>query len=138
MDYTETYHLPQWAESDRIMMEDFNQMCRDMETGLTASQREAAQKGFVIGSYTGDGKKMDQGGQVIRLGFRPRFLIITRGWVSSSSISKYYLVVGEHTDITNQDWCFAWEDDGFRVAFYSSGVQELNVSGLAYDYIAFR
>ena len=34
MDYTKNYHLPQWVKEDRIMMEDFNQMCADMEAGL--------------------------------------------------------------------------------------------------------
>ena len=29
MNYTEKYHLPQWAENDRILMTDFNQMCAE-------------------------------------------------------------------------------------------------------------
>ena len=41
MNYTERYHLPQWEETDRIMRTDFNQMCVDMEAGLskTASRK---------------------------------------------------------------------------------------------------
>ena len=35
MNYTENYHLPQWDETDRIMRADFNQMCGDIEGGLT-------------------------------------------------------------------------------------------------------
>ena len=42
MKYTENYHLPQWAKEDRIMMEDFNQMCADMEAGLTKNAADAA------------------------------------------------------------------------------------------------
>ena len=42
MNYTEKYHLPQWEESDRIMRTDFNQMCRDIETGLDKSMDAAA------------------------------------------------------------------------------------------------
>ena len=30
MNYTTNYHLPQWVETDRIQMEDFNQMCADV------------------------------------------------------------------------------------------------------------
>ncbi len=41
MNYTENYHLPQWAKSDRIMMEDFNQMCKDMEDGMTGNAQKA-------------------------------------------------------------------------------------------------
>lgn len=43
MEYTKNYHLPQWVKSDRIMMEDFNQMCKDMEAGLTANASAAAE-----------------------------------------------------------------------------------------------
>lgn len=35
MNYTENYHLPQWVETDRVMMKDFNRMCADIEAGLT-------------------------------------------------------------------------------------------------------
>ncbi len=42
MNYTENYHLPQWEETDRIMRVDFNQMCADMEAGLTKTARDAA------------------------------------------------------------------------------------------------
>lgn len=31
MHYTEHYHLPQWAAEDRILREDFNQMCADID-----------------------------------------------------------------------------------------------------------
>ena len=41
MNYTEKYHLPQWEETDRIMRTDFNQMCADMEAGLTANAEAA-------------------------------------------------------------------------------------------------
>ena len=41
MNYTENYHLPQWVETDRIMMRDFNQMCKDIESGLTENQNTA-------------------------------------------------------------------------------------------------
>lgn len=41
MNYTENYHLPQWVKSDRIMMEDFNRMCADIESGLTGNAQAA-------------------------------------------------------------------------------------------------
>lgn len=41
MDYTPNHHLPQWVKSDRIMMDDFNQMCRDMEAGLNRAEANA-------------------------------------------------------------------------------------------------
>lgn len=42
MNYTENYHLPQWVKDDRIMMEDFNQMCADLEAGMTENAQAAA------------------------------------------------------------------------------------------------
>jgi len=44
MQYTKNYHLPQWVKSDRIMMDDFNRMCADLENGLTSNRTEFRQK----------------------------------------------------------------------------------------------
>ena len=41
MDYTTNYHLPQWVESDRILMEDFNQAMAGIDTGIKAAQDTA-------------------------------------------------------------------------------------------------
>lgn len=49
MNYTEKYHLPQWVESDRIMMEDFNAAMAILEEGLTAV-REDAGSGSAVAS----------------------------------------------------------------------------------------
>ena len=37
MNYTENYQLPQWVETDRIMMEDFNEAMAKVESGITAA-----------------------------------------------------------------------------------------------------
>ena len=42
MEYTKNYHLPQWVKEDRIMMDDFNQMCADVESGLTENAATAS------------------------------------------------------------------------------------------------
>ena len=34
MNYTKNYHLPQWAETDRIQMEDFNQAMENIDQVL--------------------------------------------------------------------------------------------------------
>ena len=41
MDYTTNYHLPQWVESDRIMMEDFNEAMAAIDGGIKAAQNTA-------------------------------------------------------------------------------------------------
>ena len=45
MNYTEKHHLPQWVEDDRILMTDFNQMCADIEAGLTEAKAAADSAG---------------------------------------------------------------------------------------------
>ena len=45
MNYTENYHLPQWDETDRILRKDFNQMCANIETGLSRTAQAAEDVG---------------------------------------------------------------------------------------------
>ena len=145
MEYTTNYHLPQWVETDRIMMGDFNQMCSDIDEGIAeakeaadAAQQEAEEKGFVIGSYTGNAPSSGTDpGQLITLGFLPSFLLITRGWASNISSSSF-LVIGK-ARVKAQDSVFEWKDNGFVVKdTNTSGPLQLNTAGMVYDYIAFR
>ena len=39
MNYTENYHLPQWVETDRVLMEDFNAAMSSIENGLTRGNK---------------------------------------------------------------------------------------------------
>ena len=41
MNYTENYQLPQWVETDRIMMEDFNQAMADIDAGIAGAKGAA-------------------------------------------------------------------------------------------------
>jgi len=41
MEYTTNYHLPQWVETDRIMMEDFNQAMANLDAGLSSAKSVA-------------------------------------------------------------------------------------------------
>ena len=43
MNYTTNYHLPQWVESDRILMEDFNEAMSGIDTALTGLEQSAGQ-----------------------------------------------------------------------------------------------
>ena len=44
MHYTKNYHLPQWEKSDRIMMDDFNAMCGNLEAGLEKTASDASKR----------------------------------------------------------------------------------------------
>ncbi len=130
MTRTENYQLPQWEASDPLRRGDFNEAMESIDAALTAT--------YVIGAYTGDGKAMDDGGQKIGLEFRPRFMIISRGWISSSTPGPYFLAAGERRT-TSLNNTFTIETDGFRVGT-GDGSQYLNLNSadVIYGYIAFR
>lgn len=52
MDYTKNYHLPQWIESDRVRMEDFNNAMASIDAGISAARDAANQSGEEAGSLT--------------------------------------------------------------------------------------
>ena len=147
MEYTSNYHLPQWVESDRIMMEDFNQMCSDMEAGLTAAKATAdAAKGiadsayspvnkpYTIGSYIGNGSDT-----TVNLGFRPSFLIVSG---SQSTVQTGVQALGGYEVFTAGNIladAVTITDNGFTVHTLSNSYYpRLAESGRRYDYIAFR
>ena len=133
MNYTENYHLPQWAEDDRILMTDFNEAMENIEGGITA----AAEDKFVVGSYTGNGKSMTDGGTFVALPFRPRFVIVSVAWLGVTSPPDCMLIAGEHMKPQVEN-LIQFKDNGFRVAYYDRSNMRLNVEGTSYSYIAFQ
>ena len=166
MEYTTNYHLPQWVESDRIMMGDFNQMCSDMEAGLTSNAQAAAaaqtaagnaqnaaenaqasadavqdaytphNQPYAVGSYTGTDAEI-----TITLGFRPKFLIIG-GMVSflgnDESGVEMFFGIADGTMLSKR---LTFTDTGFiaRAQTYSYDYYpNFTEAGRAYSYIAFR
>ena len=57
MDYTKNYHLPQWVKSDRIMMDDFNRMCADIENGLTGNWQKSGELSSRIEQVAGEARE---------------------------------------------------------------------------------
>ena len=137
MNYTTNYHLPQWVETDRIMMEDFNQMCEDIDGGIAAAKAaadsaySAANKPYVIGRYTGNGPSNSQ---TITLGFRPAFLVISS--VAGNGTFVYSLI----TDGRQMSNRLSFTDTGFTVTAPASTTDapNLNYGSKEYCYIAFR
>ena len=162
MEYTTNYHLPQWVESDRIMMGDFNQMCSDMEAGLVsnaqaaaaaqaaagnaqnaaenaqasadAAQAEAAKLPYVVGSYTGTGQQM-----TITLGFRPSFLIINGGVITYSLNSDELATWQIATNGNTLPECVTFTNTGFTLLkLADKQYPRLIIAERNYDYIAFK
>lgn len=153
MNYTTNYHLPQWVESDRILMEDFNDAMAGIDLGLQGakaaadtaeSKADAAQaaasavadaytpdnKPFVVGSYSANGS-----GVTVELGFKPSLVIIS-GERYSTDTEDMML----YTVIATAD------SPGMVIEFTNTGFRTLGVGSYApylcdkraYRYIAFR
>ena len=144
MNHTTNYHLPQWVETDRIMMGDFNDAMASIEEGLNSNaqaaasaQAAAAEKGYVIGSYTGNGTNMEDGGQLIDLGFQPKFLIISQGWADPNHSASGMMIIGESSLAAVSDF-LTLEENGFRVGLDPSSWFKLNTASTIYPYVAFK
>ena len=165
MEYTTNYHLPQWVESDRIMMGDFNEAMSNLEGGITTAQEaadaaqsaadnaqasaDAAQNAadtIAENAYSPTHKPYVVGSyvgtglpQTITLGFRPSFLIISgTTLVPSSSMANagaWNLFTGGNV-LTD---AVTITDTGFTIKRPSNTTfPQLFGDGRVYDYIAFR
>ena len=159
MNYTTNYHLPQWVESDRILMEDFNDAMSGIDGGIAAakatadtakntadsaeSKADAAQatadnaycpenKPYAIGRYYGKGETA----QTITLGFKPSYLIIS-GQAGGSDDADKNIGIFHGQNMGNK---VTLSSTGFTVAEQSSSALYplLNSMGRNYGYIAFR
>ena len=162
MNYTTNYHLPQWVAEDRILMEDFNQMCTDIDGGIAAAKTaadtaeskadaaqdtaEAAQnsanaladaytpsnKPYVVGSYRGDGA----GTQAITLGFCPSLVIISgEPYTTDQTGGMPYTVVATGSA---PGLVIYMTETGFTVHVIGDYTPYLNEHNRNYRYIAFR
>lgn len=128
MNYTSNYSLPQWAEDDRIMMEDFNGAFARVE-----------KMGYKVGSYVGNGVEFADGGQFIELGFKPRFVIFSKGSPSCETQLLAQFMLTEH-QLEGAKRYASLGETGFTVG-EASGVSNafrLNVEGNSYSFIAFQ
>ena len=157
MNYTTNYHLPQWVESDRIMMEDFNDAMAGIDQGLQGAQTaaetaqttaETAQstasaaqttasnaycpenKPYVIGTYSGNG-----GSKLITLGFRPSFVIVSGDTDESGDPAPKYTAMFSSGSYLASG---SIENNGFEVAHLSNFYPSLSAPSVYYRYIAFR
>ena len=154
MNYTGNYHLPQWVETDRVQMEDFNQMCADIDQGITEEReaREAADASlttlvtqaqttantalsalpYVVGHYTSDGEERH-----ISVGFRPSAILFHGTYQTGSNGGNNYSLF---TDGSAYSGKVSFTDDGFTVKVESSTMPHpnINLSGRKYAYLALK
>ena len=118
MNYTTNYHLPQWVESDRILMGDFNEAMETLDGGIAAAKAaadtakttadaaqdaaEAAQSSADAAQSTADNAycpdnkpyvigtyRGSRSETKITLGFQPSCLIIGKVYGSGSAEDSY-------------------------------------------------
>ena len=159
MEYTTNYHLPQWVETDRIQMKDFNQMCADIESGLegkadksavtevgeeiTVVAKEIETLALNVGSagkncriakgtYTGKGDYGSSNKNSLTFPFVPYLVIV---YYSGDELQ---LMQGftRGSGYSNKNITVSWS--GKKVSWYSSNSasEQYNTAG-TYHYIAF-
>ena len=140
MEHTQNYNLPQWAKTDRIMMDDFNQAMADIDSSISAveAKADAAYKPgnlpYVVGTYAGDGTPE---WIEIDLGFRPRMVIVTYQQTTSSvqDTANHTLIFAA----TNPTQCWKLTENGFAVRGNVANTYGwLSMVNAVYTYIAFR
>ena len=159
MKRTTNYDLPTWEKDDFIRIQDFNDLTGKLDAALksgadaqTALQNaikavkataenaySSANKPYIAGSYTGNG-----GTQTVDLGFKPRFLVISRGFDKGDYSADYALFAGTPEQIDS--WMakvVSITDTGFTVkmATYNTSTCPqlwLNTGGKTYSYLALR
>ena len=138
MQQTSKYQFNLVEGSDDFSPTPLNQNMEKVEALLADLGAEAAEKGFVIGSYTGNGGTLS-----VNLGFKPRFLHIT-GTICNSYIYRSTYQHEVATGGAQAVEVVQLTDTGFTVvlALDEDGSEELypmvNRSGDTYSYIAFR
>ena len=162
MEYTKNYHLPQWVETDRIMMEDFNAAMASIENGLDrkvdgvtvavleetvsdnlggiAANLGAAGKNCRItwGSYTGNGNYGSSKKTTITTpGFYPVLVCVgSPSDVSDTSWPWFIMRPSEKAQAnTGRSITVSWTDTSVSWYDENGAEQQMNYSGKVYYYV---
>ena len=154
MDYTTNYHLPQWVESDRIMMEDFNEAMAAIDGGIKAVD-EAMTQGLaevtanlgntgknariVWGTYVGTGTSGESQPTGISPGFFPVVAMVGlpdhTSWAGWPTTMIRDCPKANGISVYNHTLNVIWADD--RVSWYypDNAEHQMNTSGKTYYYV---
>ena len=164
MNYTTNYHLPQWVETDRILMGDFNDAMSGIDGGIAAakaaadtaeSKADAAQstadtaeskadaaQSTASNAYCPENKPYvigtysgNGGSKLITLGFRPSFVIVSGDTDESGDPAPKYTAMFSSGSYLASG---SIENNGFEVAHLSNFYPSLSAPSVYYRYIAFR
>lgn len=162
METTTNYKLPQWVKADQIKMDDFNDAFGKLDAALkenadaqTALQEvvnavkstaegaySSENKPYTAGSYTGNGST-----QTITLGFKPSFLVISRGIDEGQGTGAHGVWLGGEANLNDVlGKVLSLTPTGFTVTNSRSASYDgtiwpdlwINIADAPYSYIAFQ
>ena len=139
MNYTTNYQLPTWVETDRIQMDDFNDMTDKLDAALGEQQAALVKCGNCkaeIFSYTGTGSTTSR----IDFPERPVFFIIQGGTgVILGGPGKTATLAASGASVSSSrvdKITMTWSGSQLSLTD-SSAYMNLNVSNVVYQVIAF-
>ena len=123
------------AETDQTIRADFNQIVERVDGDI-------AQLTPYFGTYTGTGTAVQNDGTItgkkVNLGFRPKLVIISRGWLTQSYM-HYGFFVGMEPLLEDAKTIFRFTDTGFVAGTTNKDYNgKLNEQGVVYPFVAFR
>ena len=134
MNHTTNYQLPKWEKTDRIQMQDFNDMTAALDAALAAKSR------VITGTYTGTGKDNRE----IALGTRPKAVLVCTEygvmWTSGGVYGGLALdgtPTKARTDTGTVYSLVTITDTGFKLRQPGNSYIQGNASNTVYHYIAF-
>ena len=125
-----------WEPTDQVLRTEFNENWQKLDTAVNTAQ-QTAETQCKAGTYTGDGKTMAEGGQLIEIGFRPKFVIITRGWVNPNNMPQHFYAAGQAMD-SSTNTVIQLESIGFRVGQDATMHYQLNTANIEYSYMVLK
>lgn len=134
MNHTTNLHLPQWEETDRIQMDDFNDAMEKIDAAIPH---------IATGTYTGTGEYGEEHPNTLTFDFAPKALLVlpqSNGWVTTAQLLAIKDVTcvrntfdgGSNAEYhTNLTW------SGNTVSWYSASADgQFNYNGKIYYYCA--
>ena len=129
MEYTSNYQLPTWVETDRIQMDDFNDMTDKIDAALgeqsetlaehTAAIAELGNCAVYTSSYTGTGTYGEGNPNTLTFPDKPVLVLVVGG--SSLGVSTYGSGGLINLRSGNSFYCDAtWSADGKTLSWYGS------------------
>ena len=161
MNYTQHYQLPQWVETDRILMDDFNDMTSAIDAALktnadglaaetaarTAALSEKGNCQLYFTSYVGTGGYGSGSPSSLAFPQQPLLVLVTGGtetfWGVTAAkkammLQRGHLFLPGQVDLKS---CPAtWSADGKAVSWYcvnSDAAGQMNAAGVTYSVVAF-